>query len=196
VVEHTFATRVESPPDDVKELTLAPVRAVFLITGPSASGKTTVARLLAERFRRGVHVEGDLFRRSVVSGRAEMAPDPSPEALQQLRLRYRLAAAASDVYFEAGFTVVVEDVVAGEELPAVAALVESRPLHVVVLLPTLEAVRARDASRETTGYARWPLEDLYAAFAERTPRLGTWLDTSNQTAPETVDAILSLTHAG
>ena len=87
---------------------------IYLITGPMAAGKSTVARLLASRFERGgVHLEGDVFRRSIVSGRAEMTPDPSPEALDQLRLRYRLAAAAADTFFEAGFTVALEDVVRG-----------------------------------------------------------------------------------
>src|SRR3954453_16850145 len=81
---------------------------VYLVTGPMAAGKSTVARLLASRFERGVHLEGDVFRRSIVNGREEMTPDPSPEALAQLRLRYQIAAAAADSYFEAGFSVVVE----------------------------------------------------------------------------------------
>jgi GrpB-like predicted nucleotidyltransferase (UPF0157 family) len=78
-----------------------------------AAGKTTVARLLAARFARGVHLEGDFFRRSIVRGREEMTPELSPAALDQLRLRYRLAAAAADTYAEAGFSVALEDVVAG-----------------------------------------------------------------------------------
>lgn len=85
--------------------------AIYLITGPIAAG--TVARLLAQRFERGVYLEGDFFQRSIVSGRVEMTPDAAPEAVEQLRLRYRLAAAAADAYFEAGFFVALEDVVAG-----------------------------------------------------------------------------------
>lgn len=46
--------------------------AVFLVSGPMAAGKSTVARLLAARFERGVHLEGDVFRRSIVRGREEM----------------------------------------------------------------------------------------------------------------------------
>jgi len=64
----------------------------LLLTGPQGAGKTTVGELVAGRWPRGVHVDGDAFRRFVVSGRAEMTADPSDEALRQLRLRYALAA--------------------------------------------------------------------------------------------------------
>jgi len=170
--------------------------AIFLITGPSASGKSTVARLLAERFERGVHLEGDLFRRSIVAGRREMTPDPSQEALRQLRLRYRLAATAADAYFEDGFTVVLEDVVAGPLLGECVALIKSQPLHVVVLVPSLRKVAARDAERANTGYAHWPVERLYELFTRETPRLGLWLDTSDQPPEQTVDEILARTLGG
>lgn len=80
--------------------------AIVLITGIQAAGKSTISQALAERLPRSVHVRGDVFRRMVVGGRAEMTPGPSNEALQQLRLRYRLAAQVSDTYFEAGFTVI------------------------------------------------------------------------------------------
>lgn len=171
-------------------------QAVFLITGPSASGKSTVARLLAERFARGVHLEGDFFRRSIVSGRHELTPDPAPEALRQLRLRYRLAAAAADAYFEQGFTVVVEDVIAGPMLAECTALIRSKPLHMVVLLPSVETIAAREAARETKGYANWSIEQLYDAFVNDTPRRGLWLDNSDQAPERTVAEILASTTNG
>ena len=166
-------------------------RAVFLITGPSGAGKSTVARLLAGQFLRGVHLEGDFFRRSIVSGRSQVTPDRPPEALSQLRLRYRVSALAAYTYFREGYAVVMEDLVAGDMLAECAALVRSRPLHVVVLLPRVEVVAARDAGRLGTGYGRWPLEALYALFEQDTPRLGVWLDISEQTPEETVQSILA-----
>jgi chloramphenicol 3-O-phosphotransferase len=166
-------------------------RVIYLITGPMAAGKSTVARLLAVRFERGVYLEGDAFRRSIVSGREEMTPDPSPEALEQLRLRYKLAAAAADGYFEAGFSVALEDVVAGPILTEYHRMIRSRPCHIVVLLPSLEAVAAREELREEKGYSEWTVEQLYDEFVSGTPRLGLWLDTTNLTPEETVEQILA-----
>jgi len=70
-------------------------RAVFLLTGIMASGKSTVVQLLAERLPRAAHVRGDAFRRMIVTGRREMTPGAGPEAEAQLELRYRLAATAA-----------------------------------------------------------------------------------------------------
>lgn len=159
-----------------------------------AAGKSTVARLLAARFQRGVHLEGDFFRRSVVGGREEMTPEPSPEALEQLRLRYRLAAAAADRYFEAGFAVALEDVVVGPFLGDYRTMIRSRPCHVIVLLPSIEAVTARETGREDKGYTGgWTVEGHYDEFVATTPRVGLWLDSTGQTPEQTVDEILERT---
>lgn len=169
--------------------------AIYLITGPMAAGKSTVARLLAARFDRGVYLEGDVFRRSIVSGRAEMTPDPSPEAHEQLRLRYSLAASAADSYFEAGFSVVLEDVVAGPLLDEYRKMIRGRPCHVIVLLPSADAVVTREEGRNRTGYGAWTVEQLHEAFVNDTPRLGLWLDTTHLTAEQTVEEVIARTRS-
>ena len=165
---------------------------VWLLTGVSAAGKSTVAQILATRFERGVHVKGDVFRRMVVSGRHEMSMAPTDEAIDQLRLRYRLGASTADGYATAGFTVVVQDVILGHHLREYVERIRTRPLHVVVLAPRVDVVRAREAGRQKTAYrgADTP-EAMDAALREDTPRLGLWLDTSEQTPEETVVEILA-----
>jgi hypothetical protein len=123
------------------------------------SGKSTVGRLLASRFERGVHLDGDVFRRSIVSGRTDVTSDPSAAALEELHLRHRLGAAAADAYFEAGFTVALEDVVPAPFLGDYRTTICNRPCHVIVLLPSTAA----------------------AGFDTATPRVGIWLDTADLT---------------
>jgi cytidylate kinase len=165
--------------------------AVVLITGIQAAGKSTVAQLLAERLPRSVHVRGDVFRRMVINGRADMTPEPAAEALRQLRLRYQLTATVSDAYCQAGFTVITQDVILGEHLAGMTAMISSRPLLVVVLAPGPAAIAAREAARGKTAYSAWAVGQLDDVLRTQTPRLGLWLDTSGQTPAQTVDEIIS-----
>lgn len=163
---------------------------LFLITGIMAAGKSTVAQALAERFDRSVHLRGDVFRRFVVSGRSEMSGDPSPEALDQLRLRYELAAASADRYVDAGFATVMQDVILGPWLPEVVAMFRTRPVSVVVLSPPPDVVAQREAARSKTGYTSFTPNDLDAGLRDTTPRLGLWIDNGHQTVADTVQEIL------
>jgi predicted kinase len=83
---------------------------IILITGNMAAGKSSVAQSLAERLPKSVHLRGDIFRRTIVNGQAQMALNLSAEAYQQLQLRYHLAAMAARHYLQAGFTVVYQKI--------------------------------------------------------------------------------------
>ena len=162
---------------------------IILITGIMASGKSTVAQLVAERFDRSVHLRGDVFRKMIVNDRVEVKPDADEDGLEQLRLRYRLAAHAADAYVEAGFDVVLQDVVVGPMLTEFLSYVKHRPLHLAVLCPSVEAVEAREAGRGKQGYGIWTPAQLDRVLREETPRLGLWLDSSDWTAEETATRI-------
>ncbi|UIO40833.1 AAA family ATPase [Brevibacillus brevis] len=167
-----------------------PDRCIFLVTGIMASGKSTVAQLLAEKLNRGVHLRGDSFRRMIVNGREEYMPEPSEEAIRQLRLRYKITASTADTFFEEGFNVVVQDVVIGPFLGEFVEMIQNRPLYVVVLTPNEKAVEEREASRPKTGYGAWTISHLNNILQTETPKLGMWIDSSEQTPQETVEEIL------
>ncbi|MFD0695330.1 AAA family ATPase [Paenibacillus sp. GCM10027628] len=164
---------------------------IILVTGIMASGKSTIAQLLSERFEKSVHLRGDIFRRMIVNNRKEMQPDAGNEELDQLRLRYRLTAQAADAYFQAGFTVVVQDVVIGPMLDDFISFIQSRPFYVVVLCPNSSTVTQREAARLKKGYGVWTVEGLDSLLRNETSRIGMWLDSSELTPEETVIEILT-----
>jgi predicted kinase len=164
---------------------------LILITGIMAAGKSTVAQHLAERLPKSVHLRGDAFRRMIVNGQAEMDLELSPEAYDQLRLRYRIAAAAADLYLDAGFSVVYQDIIIGQDLTEVVRYYTHHPLYVVVLCPVSEVIAAREAGRSKTGYRAIAVDEFDRILRAETPHLGLWLDSSNLTVAETVDCILA-----
>lgn len=165
---------------------------IVLVTGTMAAGKSTVAQALAERLPMSVHLRGDLFRRMIVNGQAEMGFALSDEAERQLQLRYDLSVAAARRYADAGFTVVYQDIIIGPTLGAIVAALRPYPLAVVVLCPRPDVLAARDTARSKTGYPNRAAIDAFDhVVRSETPRLGLWLDTSDLTVDATVEAILA-----
>lgn len=162
----------------------------FVITGVMAAGKSTVADALAQRFQRAVHVRGDVFRKMIARGRDPITPELGEEALRQLDLRQRIAANVANEYWRDDFTVVLQDIYAGNGLANVVGRLEISPLYVVVLTPRPEVVAAREARREKSGYGEWDVAQFCRSFEDETPRIGLWLDTSEMTPEESVEAIL------
>ena len=170
--------------------------ALIVVTGIMAAGKSTIAHLLAQRFERGVHIEADVLQRMIVSGGAWVSQpgEPAGEEAQQLRLRLKNMCLLGRSFFEAGFTVVLDDIIMGDRWHHLQEELSGLPFSLVVLAPHVDVVaQQRDLNRlkgpqGPQGYT-WA---VYLDHALRTTMagIGLWIDTSEQTPEETVEQIL------
>jgi len=170
-------------------------RAIFAISGTQGAGKTTVSSMLARRFERGVHVSADTLQKMIVSGgewplasETNANTDPQGEAVDQLRLRLHNICLLGRSFYDAGFTVVLDDIIVGSRMQHLLVDLGGVDFMFVMLTPSLETVRDRERQRGTELWREW--EWLTESVERTTPRVGLWLDTSAQTPEETVDEIM------
>ncbi len=164
---------------------------LIVVSGPTAAGKTTVGYRLASRLSRAVHIDGDAIQRFVVAGAVTMNVPPPPGALEQLELRHTAALAVSTLYRRAGFDVVISDNIFEDHVITLlrAALADGR-VYFVMLDPTIEAIERRYNARPGGGYDESLTPEVLKQAMARTRRIGLWLDSSDQSAEETVTEIL------
>lgn len=109
----------------------------------------------------------------------------------QLNLRHCLAALVADEYAEAGITAVVQDLYLGDDLSHLLGLLRHHPVYLAVLAPRPTVIARRERARRKTGYGQWSIAAFDTLLREQTPQLGLWVDNSDLSVEETVDAILS-----
>lgn len=128
----------------MREVLRTPVD-VLVLTGPPAAGKTTVARAVADRVARSAVVDVDAVRAMVRRG--HVATWYPGEGTAQHRLGVRNACLLARSFVEAGFKVVVADVLTAATLPDYHAGLAGLTVRVVRLLPTLEVAQRRNRDR-------------------------------------------------
>jgi predicted kinase len=169
---------------------------VYLVVGPPAVGKSTVARLLAQSRRRSVLVDVDRIRDGmVVSGMVLPGPDWSPELVAQVAAARESACGVARAYDRIGFDAVIDDFYDAftglAEYDALADLDVRRFL----LLPRADVARARNRARGQGGdYIDEGIDDVYRtmpAVDVLTAAGWTVVDTSELSAEQARDLLLT-----
>ena len=112
----------------------------------------------------------------------------SPEAATQLRLRLHNGCLLARSFAEAGFSAVFDDIIMGSRLDDLLAEMRGERFYFVMLMPSLDAVIEREHGRGSRQYEQWAWMDDEVRTGTR--RIGLRLDTTLQTADETVDELL------
>ena len=163
---------------------------VILVSGVPGAGKSSLAAALAARLERGVHVEADALQTMIKNAARWPGEEPIEEGFRQLRLRGRNACLLADSFAQAGFVPVVDDIIVGSRLAEYRGDLQSRPIHFVMLAPSLDALRRRNAEREKVDVFH-QAEELDPVVRGETLRTGLWLDTSDERLEQTVERVLA-----
>jgi len=169
---------------------------ITIVTGPAASGKTTVAARLCHRLERAAHIEVDLLRDMVIAGYASPVPadehDPIAAA-EQTRLATANAISLGRNFSLAGYEVAIDAVIETSEGldELLAGFAGFAPVSVITLMPDAVTLQARDAIRDPDlrlGQRCLELRTIYETNGEQR---GLRLDSSHMSVSATVSWILA-----
>ena len=139
------------------------MHSLLVITGPPGSGKSTVAKVIAEEADHSVLVEGDEFFRFLASGRIEPW---LPGSNDQNTIVTQAAAAATGRFVRGGYRAVYDGVIGPWFLPAFLEATGLDGLDYLILLPSVDRCVKQVAHRTGHGFTDEPAtRKMHAEFA-------------------------------
>jgi len=132
---------------------------LFIITGPPASGKSTVSNKMSEMLDKSALLEGDIVYDMVKKGIG--VPWNSEK---QVNLAFQNLADLSGNFLSSGFDVVLDWIVMPDQIGRIIEKIGIKDLRVyfIVLMADLDTLKKRDMVRGSNMGTR--IDDLYNEF--------------------------------
>ncbi len=118
---------------------------VFILTGPPAAGKNTVAMQIAHRLQRCAVIDVDLVRWMVIQ--PHKAPWDGEEGKRQQLLGVHNTCLLTQSFLAANLTVLILDVLSCETAKLYKTLLVANTPQVILLLQTFEEILKRNRAR-------------------------------------------------
>ena len=167
-------------------------RAILLVTGPPAAGKSTVTRMLAGTLNRSALLDGDFVARLVVSGYVWPLGEPADEAARQVALCNRNLCDLARNIAAAGITPVIDWIVPDrEQFDVFVSALGDLGLRPVVLAPDPAVCVERNLQRDER--ERFDFDDHAGLLARMGAAFGDdalWVDSTRLSAEATVEVIV------
>lgn len=168
---------------------------VLTITGPTGSGKSTVAEKIAKQVDRCVNIDADHIKHMIVSGFYKDDTNPGGWGFNQWDLVGDSIGLLAANFLKKGYKVVINGYI---DEPAWTNIQKHVTItHKVLLLPNVDTVMQRDAGRKedvrmgdksvVQHHAHFSNDSLFNDYVK--------LDTTNHNEDETVSKILETVNA-
>ena len=160
---------------------------VIILTGPCGVGKTTLAKIIANRLNIEL-IDGDKIRKSTFPNVDYITKHPEKLSVVKEKI-FEL----SKKYFSNNTSTIIDYVILGEDYLNRFRNEFQENLILQVLLPDKEIIYERDKKRSCWTSGEQIIDDLYQKYLGLVDVIGqeNYLDNENQTAAETATKILA-----
>lgn len=118
---------------------------IIILTGPAGVGKSTIAKLVAEKRTRCAVIDVDMVRWMLLEPHA--APWDGEEGIHQQKLGVQNACTLAQQFLKDECYVLIHDVVTNDTLGMYRDILKEHKPHVVILLPTFAKIEERNKER-------------------------------------------------
>lgn len=165
---------------------------ILIVTGPAASGKTSVARQIAEQtLDPSVHLHADDFFHALKVGRLRGWDEGST---LQHQVVFEAIGSAASAFANGGYFVVLDSLIRPRYLDVLTDIIRSNniELHYVVLRPSLSETQSRSCKRdEALCHRDEILDELHGAFLNLGGLESHVIDNTSLDVNQTVEEIRS-----